>query len=355
VSTVRDPRQRGLPSLNEAREARRRALATGKARIYGGSPTFWFAVGIATAVFVVVYWGFSQRELESQKSAVMAKQRAVAQALGPKLLPFVERVEGWVKELGGEARPNTVDASVQLEALANRPGVYLRVRLENTRDTKGLRDAAVRSLRDGFTSCLFVRKEATEGKECHKPSECSGGALCNEYGVCALPSQPFNLRIVYRTLRILSPEWTDKLHEADTDLKVRAFELDLQAVTKNDVPAAVELLARARYFTAVLDENPVTGLPPALETTPPDPPESEEERVQRVAHPARVGVWEVDTGKLVVRLRAEAAGEFLAVGDRHVAAPRTLAAQQRQVNSCALALQVKDAILTANPPVTPMP
>ena len=49
---------------------------------------------------------------------------------------------------------------------------------------------------------------------------------------------------MYRTLRILSPEWTDKLHEADTDLKVRAFELDLDAVSKNDVPSAVELLAR---------------------------------------------------------------------------------------------------------------
>jgi hypothetical protein len=319
-------------------------MATGKARIYGGSPTFWFGVAIAIAVFTVVYWIWSQRELESQKSAVMAKQRAVAQAIGPKLLPFVERVEGWVKELGGEAKPNVVDAGIALDALSARAGVYLRARQANTRDTKTLREAATRSLRDGFTSCLFVRREATEGAPCRRPSECSGGKLCNEYGVCALPSQPFNLRIVYRTLRILSSDWTDKLHQSDTDLKVRASELDLDAVSKNDVPAAVELLARAKYFTAVLDEDPVTGLPAPLEPAPPDPPESEEERVQRVPHPARVGIWDVESGELLVRVRTEASGEFRNVGDRPVSDPRTVAAQQRQVNSCALALGVKDLI-----------
>jgi hypothetical protein len=319
-------------------------MATGKARIYGGSPTFWFGVAIAIAVFTVVYWIWSQRELESQKSAVMAKQRAVAHAIGPKLLPFVERVEAWVKELGGGGQPNFVDPSVALDAVSNRPGVYLRARQANTKDTRSLREAATRSLRDGFTSCLFVRREATEGPACQRPSECKGGMLCNEYGVCALPSQPFNLRIVYRTLRILSPEWTDKLHQADTDLKVRAHELDLDAVTKNDVPAAVELLARARYFTAVLDEDPVTGLPPQLEPTPLDPAESEEERVQRVPHPARVGIWDVESGKLLVRLRTEASGDFRNVGDRHIDDPKTIAAQRRQVNSCALALSVKDLV-----------
>jgi hypothetical protein len=347
------PRQRGLPSLNEAREARRRQMATGKARIYGGSPTFWFAVAIALSVFAVVYWIWAQRQLESQKSSVMATQRAVSQAIGPRLLPFVERVEKWVKELGGPAAPNYVDPTVSLDSLANRAGVYLRVRQRNSQDTKSLRDAAIRSLRDGFTSCLFVRREATEGTACQRPSDCKGGLLCNEYGICALPSQPFNLRIVYRTLRILSPEWTDKLHEADTDLKVRAFELDLDAVSKNDVPAAVELLSRARYFTAVLDEDPATGLPAALEPTPTDPPESEEERVQRTPHQARVGVWDVESGKLLVRVRAEAAGEFRSVGDRPVTDPRTVAAQQRQVNSCALALSVKELIVP--PEAAPAP
>ena len=35
-----------------------------------------------------------------------------------------------------------------------------------------------------------------------------------------------------------------------------AYDRDLDAVTKNDVPVAIELLARAKYFTLVLDEDP---------------------------------------------------------------------------------------------------
>lgn len=306
------------------------------------------------AVFTVIYWKYALGQLESQKSAVMAKQRAVMQALGPKIVPFRDRVESWVLELGGEALPNMVGQGAVLDAIAAGPGVYLRLRLSNAKDLPGLRRAAVRSLRDGFTSCLFVRREDTDGPPCKSPSDCSGGLLCNDRNVCGRPSQPYNLRLAYRTLRVLSSDWTDDLHQATTDLSVRAFELDLDAVTKNDVPVAAELLARARYFTAVLDEEPVTGLPPAMEHARGEREESEEERIQRAPHLARVGIWDVRSGQLLLRIRAEAAGEFVAVGSRRVDSPRTLAAEQRQVNGCALALEVKEAIGAGTAPI-PLP
>lgn len=344
MATVRDPRQRGLPSLNEAREQRRRLLVSGKARIYGGSPQFWLWTALLLAAFTVIYWKYALGQLESQKSAVMAKQRAVMQALGPKIVPFRDRVESWVLELAGDALPNTVAEGATIDAMASGPGVYLRLRLSNAKDIPSLRRAAARSLRDGFTSCLFVRREDTDGPPCKSPSDCHSGLLCNDRNVCGRPSQPYNLRLAYRTLRILSSEWTDDLHQATTDLSVRAFELDLDAVTKNDVPVAAELLARARYFTVVLDEEPVTGLPSAMEHARGEREESEEERIQRAPHLARVGIWDVRTGQLLLRLRAEAAGEFVPVGTGRVDSPKTLAAEQRQVNGCALALEVKEAI-----------
>jgi hypothetical protein len=158
------------------------------------------------------------------------------------------------------------------------------------------------------------------------------------------------LRLAYRTLRILSPEWTDSLHQASTDLSVRAFELDLEAVTKNDVPVAAELLTRARYFTAVLDEDPITGLPPPLDHEKDEREEPEDERVQRVSHAARVGIWDVRAGKLLLRLRGTAGGEFIPMGARTVSSPKTFAAEQRQVNSCALAMEVKETVARANAP-----
>jgi hypothetical protein len=155
---------------------------------------------------------------------------------------------------------------------------------------------------------------------------------------------------LYRTLRILSSDWADELHQATTDLSVRAFELDLAAVTQNDVPVAAEILARAKYFTAVLDEDPPNGIPKALPHEPAEREETEEERIQRAPHAARVGIWDVRAGRLLVRLRTEAAGEFVPVGDRATADAETSAAEQRQVNSCAIALAVKEAIHAPEPP-----
>jgi hypothetical protein len=344
LATVRESRERGLPSLNQARADRRRLVASGKARIYGGSPQFWLWTALGLATFAVLYWKFAQGQLESQKSAVMAKQRAVTQALGPKIIPFRDEVERWVLELATAPPPRFVAEGTSLDVITTSPGAYLRLRLPNAKDVPSLRKASARSSRDGFTSCLFVRREEREGPPCTSPSECSGGLLCNDWSVCARPSQPYNLRLAYRTLRILSSEWTDELHQATTDLSVRAFELDLDAVTKNDVPVAIEVLSRAKYFTAVLDEDPPTGLPEPLPHAANELAETEEERVQRAAHPARVGIWDLRTRRPVLTLRTNAAGEFVPVGDRSQAEGRTLAAQQRQVNSCALALEVKEAL-----------
>jgi hypothetical protein len=291
-----------------------------------------------------VYWKYALGQLESQKSAVMAKQRAVMQTLGPKIVPFRDRVEGWVMQLAESSLPDVVAPGANLAAIGAGPGVYLRLRLSNAKEVATLRRAAASSLRDGFTSCLFVRREETNGKYCKSPADCSGGLVCNDWSVCARPSQPYNLRLLYRTLRILSPEWTDDLHRASTDLAVRAFELELDAITKNDVPIAIELLSRAKYFTAVLDEDPPGGIPEAMLDDKGKPIETVEERIQRTAHPARVGIWDVRDGTLVMRLRAEAGGDFVPVGNGAAASPVTLAAEQRQVNSCALALEVKEAI-----------
>ena len=72
-----------------------------------------------------------------------------------------------------------------------------------------------------------------------------------------------------------------------------------------------------------------------------DAGETPEERVQRSGHPARVGIWDLQSGKPLLRLRAEAAGEFVSMGGRTVRDPVTLAAEQRQVNACQLALDVR--------------
>jgi len=221
--------------------------------------------------------------------------------------------------------------------------VYLRLRIANTRTVPELRKAAQSSLRDGFTSCLFVARpqgDPTQGPACRTMGDCAPGLLCNEWNVCAQPQQPYNLRLAYRTLRVLSSDWTDEVHEATSELGLSAYERDLDNVAKRDVPVTLELLARSKYFTLVLDEDPPAGLPPEV----PDAGETPEERVQRVAHFARVGIWDLTSGNPVLRLRADASGDFVMLGQKTAKSAESLGAQQRQVNNCELALRVRDAL-----------
>jgi hypothetical protein len=343
VATRDGPRERGLPSVNQAREEHRRAVVLGRARLRGIPPHFWLWSLTAIGLFSVVYWRIAEGHLESKKAQVMAKQRAVARTIGPSILPFRDKVERWVKELAGPYPGDHVASGVPYEAVRQSPGVYLRLRLANARTEKDIRKAARVSLHDGFTSCMFVNRDApdpTKGPACKATSDCQPGLLCNEWNVCSTPPVPYNMRLAYRTLRVLSNEWTDELHGATSELAVSAYDRDLDSVTRFDVRIAADILARSKYFTLILDEEPEGGLPPEL----PDAGETPEERVQRVGHPARVGIWDLTDGKQLLRLRASAAGEFVPMGERVIRDPAVVAAQARQVNSCQVALAVRRAL-----------
>jgi hypothetical protein len=173
--------------------------------------------------------------------------------------------------------------------------------------------------------------------------------LCNEWSVCAPPGQPFNLRLLYSALRVLTPEWTRELDNAGSDLAVRALEGDLDKVTKHDVPIGAEVVRRAAYFTLVLDEDPVGGIPPLPEADP-KLDESSEQQLQVLPHFARVGVWDLRENRRVLGLRADAAGRFVSAGQRRVEDLKTARAQQRQANSCALALEIRDRVAERSAP-----
>jgi hypothetical protein len=338
-----ESRERGLPSVNQARHEARRAFVVGKVRLRGLPPHFWLWALTAIGLFSVVYWRIAQGHLESKKAQVMAKQRAVARAIGPTIVPFRDKIERWAAELAGEYPGNFVAPDASYETIRQTPGVYLRLRLANAHSAKDIRKAARLSLHDGFTSCMFQNKGAADpmvGPPCKATIDCQPGKLCNEWSVCAEPPIPYNMRLAYRTLRVLSSEWTDELHATTSELAVSAYDRDLDSTTRFDVRIAADILARSRYFTLVLDEDPKDGLPAEL----PDAGETPEERVQRVGHWARVGVWELASGKQLLRHRSEAAGEFVPMGERVVRDPAILAAQARQVNSCQLALDVRSAL-----------
>lgn len=338
---------RGLPSLNEARDARRRAFATGKVRFHGMRPIFWLWAAVIFAVFGVTYWRVAAGKLASQKSGVSAKQRAVRTSLGPRLLPFVERVEQWAMDLHNDPLEERIAPQLNWDSLARRSGVYLRLLTTKAGDASNIRRAAAVSLNDGFTSCFFIRDGApdpTVGKKCETSSSCEAGLLCNEWDVCSAVPRPYNMRLAYRAWRILSDDFTRSLQDASDDLQVRALDRELEQVSKVDVPVAIEVLQRAKTVTIVLDEVPDGVLKPQP-IEPGVPILSDEQRVQGVPHEARVGIWDTTTGEVLVRWRGKAQSRLVSVGRRIELAPEIAAAQTRQANSCYLATSLKERIV----------
>jgi hypothetical protein len=337
-----DDRVRGLPSLAEARAERSRAIVGGKVRVRSMPPAFWLWAGIIILAIVIIYFKIEQGRLETHKSQVMAKQRAVGQSLGPKILPFRDKIEAWIQELAVKPHVDYIAPDATLAVIERAPSVYLRLRQVDGKAAPEIRKAALKSLHDGFTSCFFRRDKAidpSQGPHCVSPADCQPGMLCNEYDVCTPPQDPYNMRLAYRSLRVLSDSWTDELHETSNELSITAYERDLERVTKEDVPVAAEILARSRYFVGVVDEDPPEGLPAEV-----DGGEDPTERVQRVAHFARIGIWDLRTGTPLVRLRRRADALVRPVGERAVTDQVSRFAQQRQANNCALALEVRTAL-----------
>ena len=172
-----DERPRGLPSLAQSKQDR----ADGKVRY--PSTKFWGWAGIVLAVSLIVHWKRSQAELESSRSALLAKQRAIVAELGPRWLPLREKVERWSTELAKEAGSEIIDKEVLSSwKFLDKPGIYLRLDVEQAATSETLRKAANDSLRDGFTACLFRAENTNQlsGKECKRTRECAMGEICNE-------------------------------------------------------------------------------------------------------------------------------------------------------------------------------
>lgn len=349
----RQDHPRGLASLNLSRETRRRLSFTGKYQPRGMRPVVWLWIAVVVAVFAVTYWRISAGKLESQKSSVLAKQRAVRQTLGPKLLPFVERVEAWTLDLASAnadtfQRP-VVETGMSWDSLARRSGVYLRLLQTKAISSELIRRSASVSLNDGFTSCFFIREgvaDPTLGPKCNSSVDCQVGLLCNEWDVCSAVTTPYNMRLAYRAYRSLSGDFTRSLQDATEELRVRALDRELDQITRVDIPVSIEVLQRAKTVTIVVDEVPA-GMERPVPFKPDEPVLSDEQRVQGVAHEARVGIWDSESGKQLVRWRGASAGRVLTVGKRVALDADVEGSRARQSNSCALAASLREAIQSA--------
>jgi hypothetical protein len=306
---------------------------------------FWILTFIGMALFGIVYYRYAQSELTAKRNQLSARQRAVVAAAGSAGFALRDKLEAWVLQLSEGEVTAFISPSASLDEISRGPAVYLRALRSDAKDVESLRRAAAHSVHDGFTSCLFVgRPPEPDAVACKTKAQCGPGQLCDDWGVCAVPGQPYNLRLLYDALKIQGPEWERRLASAGDELQVRAMELELEDTSKHELPAAAELIRRSRYFSAVLDEEPASAL--AGSGADAGPGQSAQERVQTIDHFVRIGIWDIARGEPLLRLRLLVAGRLMALGQRDVKDPDSIRARQRQANNCSAAVEVREALIS---------
>lgn len=333
-----DERVRGLPSIAEARRIRLRGRWP--------APSFYLWAAIALIAAFVFHHRRTLAALDEARASLLARQRGIEQELGARWYPVRDRVEVWVSQAGAPAAPMEDLAEADATAMLDKAGIYLRLRLEDAQSVEQIRAAASTSLRDGFVAC-FVRGGAAphkQGPACQKNRDCPTGQVCGVEDQCGPPSQPFNLRLGYKSFFMLDPTWVRRVEQADDRLVTNLLAEELQSATVDDLPLAIDMLARARYALLVLDEPASADGSPARAAS----KETMENR-QLSAHPARVLMYGLDDGKLLLRARRQAIGEAVGSGDPG----GVTEALRRQVNSCGLALQVRSLLESPGPTAAP--
>lgn len=320
-------RTRGLPAVAEDRE-RRKGFG-----FFSGRFILW--VSIVLAAWAIIYWKYTQEKIEKARNALLARQRDAAAELGPRFLPLRDKLERWIVEGAGPWQGDAVAPEAKESPFQTKPSLYLRILVEEAADAKTIRAAAYNSLRDAFTSCLFraSNPDPWAGPECAFNRECAAGQVCNEARHCTVPAQPFNMRVFYRGTRMLTDDWIKEVREASDEMRLRLLDHDLDITVKEDLPLAIDVLARAQYFMLVLDEGPAD---PASVPDAGTPMES----LQTVPHAARVFVWDIARDKSLLRIRTEAAAQLTGPSTD----AKTSLAIKRQANSCALAVGVRRAL-----------
>ena len=313
-------RQRGLEGVRKVREMR---VAGKYAR-----PTerMWLAVGIALIALVGGYRYFSGRSLGGEKADLLGKRGAIEVTVGAQWRPLRDKIEQVTVDEAGGFKGDFVDESARTLSFRDQPGLYLRLKVEDARSAEGIRSGARGSLRDAFTSCLLRTTNEPLAR--------------GDVDASAFPDQPWNLRQAYAATRILTDEWKREVSASDDSLRLRVFQQQYDKAILQEIPVAIDIVKRARFFLLVLDEDaPEAGRNEAGVTSP--------ETLQLVPHEARVVVYDFKRQSVVVRLRRSAQGAFMPAGERPITDPEMRDSVQRQVNNCSLAQSVTSAISQA--------
>ncbi len=339
-----EQRTRGLAAVKQERDRR--------AGFPNIPPRLWLWAGIILAAWAILYYKYTQEKLDHTRNELLAKQRDAAKELAPRFTPVRDKLEQWIVDAASPYAGDLITPQAKTSEFRSHPGVYLRELVDDARDPKMLRRAAMDSLRDAFTSCLMrqANPDPWAGPECKRNHDCPAGQYCNETYHCTAPAQPYNMRVFYRAMHVFTEDWVKDVRDAGDDMRLRLLDRDYDSTIRDDVPQAIEMMARAQFFLLVIDELPDGG-PAAV---PPDAGATMLEAVQTVPHAARVFLYDIGTSKQLMRVRVRGAAELtqvtVGVDGQPMPArgpqkdPKAMNAAKRQASSCTMGMAVANAL-----------
>jgi hypothetical protein len=323
---VKKKKGRGLPSIARAREDR--AAGRGRWTTQAGLMALAAVVGGYVAHLIV-----SSHELTADRKALLSKQRAVSATLGEQWFPLRDKLEGEILASVRDYAGDHVEPDVRRSGFRTQPGLYLRMRVADARDAASIRRVAAEAKKDAFATCL-LREPNDRGVR----GDADAGAFAE---------QPWNLGQAYAATRILTDEWVHDVETADDDLRLKIFEEQYDKAVGGEVPLAVDIVKRAQFFLLALDED----VPEAAHFVESGP--ITEAALQLVPHPTRVHLFDVATGRELLRLRRSGDAQVIPAGERVITDPEMMDAMQRQANNCSLAGQVEMALAPPPSPAAP--
>jgi hypothetical protein len=275
----------------------------------------------------------SSHELKADRQKLLSKQRAVVSELGPEWFPLRDKLEGEILTSARDYAGDHVEPDARKNGFRTQPGLYLRMRVADARDVASVRRVAVEAKKDAFATCL-LREPNDRGVR----GDADAGAFAE---------QPWNLGQAYAATRILTDDWVKDVQGADDDLRLKVFQEQYDKAVGGDIPLAVDIVKRAQFFLLALDED----VPEAAHLVESGP--ITEAALQLVPHPTRVHLFDVATGRELLRLRRSGDAQVIPAGERVITDPEMMDAMQRQANNCSLASQVEMAL--APPPAAGAP
>jgi hypothetical protein len=281
----------------------------------------WLRLALVTSIVVLVallVGTFRQmhRETTSARSALLARLNRESSDLGSDDLRAPDRILPWLalssSVYAGDLVSEELRAPGGFDQILKRPSVYVRGPVGSFATELRVTETAIGSYKDAFVLCLLEPPANKSEKELRKK------ALAAYSSSDAMKEAPNVERLADALVGLpyLDAAWRDDVERASSH-----EELDELGKKLDRAPlAGAKRAARARYLLFLMDE-PGDGKGPT---------ELDGER----AHPVRVGLIDLATKRVLLRLRRPVDPSFVSASSR--------AELATGIDSCALALDVRD-------------